>query len=143
MPKADRIEDIEHVEKTREERRIPANSHFEVEFDGGEKRHEDDTSWNDFSDERKVKFLDDERIVPVSKFKVKKLTLVANGKTVVMVPKDDEEIYQMIHSRVIFVPGGKTENTSLGRVVGIVKGDEVIEEKYISLLTDEVVGFKK
>ena len=95
------------------------------------------------SKEKIVKFDDTFKRVNVNKYAIKKIKINHSGLSTELVANEGEEIYQAIKSQTLFVHGGKTTTTIIGRVVGKIKDGEVIEERIIDNRYNEIYGFKK
>ncbi len=125
------------------ERGISHGSHFEVEFHDNSTRHESDTSWSDMSHEKDVSYMGGTKRVRISAHPIKKITITHNELSITIdVPKDCD-VYQAIRSETIFLNGGERIDRVLGRVVGLVKEGEIIEERFLDSRTGEITGFRK
>lgn len=119
------------------------HSNFEVNFHDSSSVNEKTHSWEDFSEQKTVKYFGGEKQVKVSKHEVSKITISHNGISATLdIPKGCE-VYQAIRSETIFFPNGQKKDTILGRCVGIVKDGEVIEERFVNALERQVFGLKK
>lgn len=117
--------------------------HFSVVFDDDTERTEHDTNWSEFSVEKKVGYGTGFKVVRVSNLPVKKITIKHNTlETTIEVPSGCE-VYQAIRSRALLTLEGSTQkNFLVGRVVGLIKDDKVIEERFLNFLTNEITGFR-
>lgn len=134
---------IEKTIQTLQERGIPENSFFSVIFEDGSEVTEKDTNWSTFSEKKEVDYFSNKKVVKVSKYPVKLLKCFHEGiEASIEVPKDCQA-YQAIRSETLIIQGAERKNRIIGRVIGIVKGDEVIEELFLNGIQFKVEGFKK
>jgi hypothetical protein len=132
---------LKKEKRTLEERGLK-DSCFECVFLDDSKISEEDYNWHDMSEEKEVKFGDITKKVRVCKYPIKKITMNhKNLKTTITVPKDCQ-VYQSIVAEMTFLPNGQKENRILGRLVGIVKDDKVIEERFLGSDFNEVMGVR-
>ncbi len=137
-------ESIKREEASLSERGISDDSFWEVEFADNSVISEKEANWSELSEQTLVKFNDGNKMVMLSKYPIKKIKIVLKElETSLEIEEEDEKIYQAIKAQTIFYPGGDKVDRQVGRIVGRVKNGEVIEEKFLSPLTSEIVGFKK
>lgn len=118
------------------------DSFYEAHFHDSTVFHEHEYSWKDLSEEKTVKYFGEEKQVRVSKG-VSKMIVSHNGLVVTLnVPKDCE-VYQAVRSETIFFSNGQKKDLVLGRCLGLVKDGEVIEERFINSLENQIFGVKK
>jgi len=132
-----------HLQKIkRREHRFDENSFFEITLNSGEIINENDYRFIDFSTEKLVKYRDSNKIVklcnlPAVSIKVKHHNLKHEMK----IPKDCQ-MYQCIRS-YSEITNGNVKSEIIGRVIGLVKNGEVIQEIYLDGQLNEVFGFCK
>ena len=134
---------IRKIDRNFKEKIFHSNSFFEVHFTDGSIRNEKDTNWSDVSEEKKIKCGDNIKTVRVCVYPTKKVVINHDDAIIEIVAKDDERIYQAIHAQISFFPDGEQYSKILGRIVGKIKDNEIIEEKYIDSIANEITGFKK
>lgn len=128
----------------RESGNLHESSYFEVVFADGSMVNEKDTNWSDISEEKIVKIIDSQKIAKVCKFPVKKILVRHNDLFTEIDVPEGCEVYQAFKSESRFMNTGESlGNALLGRVVGLIKDGEVIEENYIDIAGNNVIGFKK
>ena len=132
-------DNIEKTDKSLEERGLPADSFFDVVFEDGSTASERWMNWSQISDERRVEYFGMTKTVFVSRLPVKRI-VIRHGdlETTVDVPAGCEA-YQGVRSETMLL-GGKKESRVLGRIVGIIKDGEVIEERFLNGIQHEVQG---
>lgn len=123
-------------------RPLTADSFFEIKFADGSSRKEIDTNWSSFCQEKEVDFFGKKKRVRVSRFKASEITIRHGKLETTIFLNDDEEVYQSTLSQTTFYPGGMKQDRILGRIVGIVKNDKVIEERFLSSTTNEILGIR-
>lgn len=128
--------------KSLAERGVPMDSSFEAHLEDGNVLREQEHNWSDLSEERDVEHPSGTKRFPVSRFPIKRL-IVQHGdlETEVEIPKGCE-VYQVVCSRLFFLPDGSRHISHIGRVVGIVKDGKVVEERFLNGATDEIRGFR-
>jgi len=135
-------DNIPCTNKTLEERGLPADSFFEVEFDDGSSLTEKEINWSAIAEEMRVAYFGATKTVFVCKFPVSTLW-VHHGdlRAHVDVPSGCQA-YQAVRSQALILDG-KRQTKILGRAVGIIKDGEVIEEQFINETEHEVFGTRK
>lgn len=137
-------EQITIESKTLVERGIPQDSYFEIVFEDGSQRNESNTNWRDFSIEKDVKYGDRMKTVMVSRYNISKITMNHGSLQKIVDVSANCEVYQAIRSQSAFSMTGKGLSSDiLGRSLGLVQNDEVIEEYFLNGITNEIIGFKK
>jgi hypothetical protein len=135
-------DEIQKTTQSLEERGIPNDSFWTAIFEDDSEITEKETNWSFFSDKKIVEYLDKKKMVNISKFPVKKLTCILEGlKAEIDVPEGCQ-VYQAVRSEAIIVPNFQRKDRIIGRIIGIVKNDKIIEELYINALTLKIEGFK-
>lgn len=129
------------TQKSAVERGLPGGSFFRVVFPDGSLREEHDTSWGDMSERRTVKYFGQKKTVYTCTFPVKRLEMFHDGMEAIVDVPEDCQVFQSVQSRQDF-GGGSGRNTVVGRRVGIVRGDSVIEERFLNGVNHEVLGSK-
>ena len=133
---------IKRAGKTLEERGLPADSFFEVEFTDGSVASEKHVSWSAFCEERRVRYFDATKTVfvcalPARRIRMRHGSLIAN-----MDVPQGSEVYQSVRSETVLM-SGKRVDTVIGRVIGIIDEDEVVEEQFLNGIEGCVHGTKK
>lgn len=133
---------IKRISDSLTTRGLAEDSHFTVHFTDGSFVCEKDCNWSDISEDITCKFGNGTKLVktcihPVQKITIKHGTL----ETKIDVP-DGCKVYQAIRAEAFFTGTGETKNTTIGRVVGIVRDDIVIEERFLNGLEGEIIGIR-
>ena len=114
---------------------------FRITLADGTTRDDLDAPWKDISYMRKVNYFGKKKTVYVCASPIKHIEIFFEDlETSIDVPEDCEAYYAT-RARTNFI-GGAAKNMILGRCVGLVKNDEVIEEKFINGIEHEVQGMK-
>lgn len=133
---------IKRTDKSLEERGIPADSFFEAAFSDGSSVSEKESNWSDMSEERRVGYFGGTKTVMVCKFPVR-CVLVRHGELLAFVDvPEGSEAYQAVRSETVILDG-KKEHRILGRVVGVIRDGEVVEEKFLNGVENAVLGVKQ
>jgi len=135
-------EKIKKESRTLLERGLPENSYFHVIFDDDSEVDENNTNWSALSEEQIVNYAGQYKMVRVCTYKIKKITIKHNDLTVEIIPKDNEGIYQSVKMLVVFDQNGNPMNQMLGRTIGLVKENIVIEEHFLDSRLNEIIGLK-
>ena len=136
------LHSIPKAELTLEERGLPDNSFFEANLKSGAVHSEVDTNWSDMSEEVEVELNGEMKKVRTCSHDIKTLTVTHGDLSVTVNAKPGEKLYQYIRAQTTFFPGGSSVDEMIGRAVGKVKDGKIIEEKYIDVRTNEILGFK-
>lgn len=83
------------------------------------------------------------KVVHVCKHSVKKISVTHEGLSTFIDVPHGCEVYQSIRAETVFLPTGEKVDQILGRIIGIVKDGEVIEEHFINGLNKKIEGLKK
>jgi hypothetical protein len=129
--------------KTLEERGIPKDSYFNATFHDGSIADERLHNWSSFSEKKVVNYLGNKKSVVVSKEKIKHIKICHGNQSTELDIPDGCEVYQAIRAQTFFISGGKSKNTVMGRVVGLIKNGEVIEERVLNGVEGIIQGWKK
>lgn len=135
-------EGIPRETRTNAEMGLPEGSGWEIEFADGSTRNEGDTNWSALSDDRMVGYFGFKKQVKTCRFPVKRLTVRHDGMEVVLDIPPDCEVYQAVRSEFAAQPNGEARGQVLGRSVGLVRAGEVIEERFLSALGQEILGMR-
>lgn len=125
------------------DRGLNDKSFFHATFTDGSEAKEHDCNWSDFSVEKRVKYHDGTKTVRVSARPVKNLKVSHEGFNLDVDVPENCEVYQCIRAESTFTPNGAPKQRIVGRVVGIIKNDEVVEERFINSLQNVILGFRK
>lgn len=136
-------EQIEVIQLSLEERGLPPESYWIADFEDGSQRNEKDTSWSQISDKETVEYFGGKKLVNLCRFPIRCISVTHAGMNAFIDVPDGARAYQSIRAETTLMPAGKRVNHILGRSIGIVKDGEVIEEKFINELSNEVTGLRK
>lgn len=125
------------------DRKIHPHSFFEVHFKDKSFRTEHETNWSDMATEKRVKYFGGTKTVMVCNHQVSHIIMRHGELVTTLHVKDGEEVYQAIRSETLFYPDGRKTDRINGRVIGIVKDDEVIEERFLNGVANQILGVKK
>lgn len=137
------ISKIKTEKLTLEERGRPKDSYFHIVFHEGTERKEHDTNWSDFSENKKVDYMGGKKSVNISKYKIKHIKMFHGLLKTEMDVPDDCEVYQAVRAETIFIPNGNKIVKIHGRVVGLIKNNEVQEERFLNGTENVVLGWRK
>lgn len=136
----------ESIEKTeREAGNLHETSYFDVVFRDGSSVSEKNVNWSAFSYLADVELMGAQKKVFLSNLQISCIKVThENLSTEIEVPEGCD-VYQSIRGQASFMSTGqRIENrTVIGRIIGIVKGGEIIEERYVDVQGNQVIGFKK
>ena len=115
-------------------------SNFTIHHYNGHK--ETDCSWHAQGHTKEVEYFGGKKTICVSNNKIKHIHVCHNGLEKELDIPEGHEVYQAIRSEVTFYPNQKKKEKILGRVVGLVKDNKVVEEYFLNDIANEVVGMK-
>jgi hypothetical protein len=136
-------DDIEKIDGSLLARGVDEGSYFEVTFADGSKRTEHDTNWSSFSERKVVNYFGELKTVFVSKYHISHISMKHCGLESEIQVDDGCEVYQACRSETLFLPQGGKRTRITGRVLGMVKDDEVMVEYFLNGLENAVHGMKK
>ena len=119
------------------------DSFFEIKLEDGSYMSEKETKLSSISEIKKVKFLGKEKTVSACKFKLKSIKCFHEGMEAEIEIPYGCQAYQAIRSEAVIIKDIQRKDRILGRIIGVIKNDEVIEEKFINGIELKVQGFKK
>lgn len=130
---------IKKTDKTLEERGLPGDSFFEVVFADGSWASERDVNWSSISAEMRVGYFGGTKTVYVCTLPVVRIEVSHGGMVAALDVPPGCQVYQAVRSETVIM-GGKRENRVVGRVIGIVRDGEVVEEQFANEVENEVLG---
>lgn len=133
---------IERTEKTLAERGLPEGSLFELYLDDGTIVSEVDVNWSSISERRLVEYLGGQRSIMVCRLPVVSVRATHEGLSSSISIGENEEVYQGVRSETL-ISGGEKRNRIIGRFIGKIRGNGVVEEHFLNGLSNEVEGFRK
>lgn len=134
---------IQRTNKTLEERGIPSDSFFSLVFEDGSEISERETTWGFLCEKKEVDYLGGRKIVNFSKFPVKEIRCSFEGLEAKIEVPNGCQVYQSIRSETLIIPNSQRKDRIIGRIIGIIKDGEVIEEQFLNGLQFKIEGFRK
>ncbi len=116
-------------------------SFYTITFRDGSSAHSDDISWHNISDKIKVSRRGKPSLVYASRVPIKSFTAHHHGLEKSIDIPEGCQVFQTTAARTTFV-GGDIKNEILGRTIGIIKDNVVIEEYNINIEDGTITGFK-
>lgn len=133
---------IEKTDKTLEERGLPADSYFEVEFFDGSKVSEKNVNWSALCEKLEVAKGSYVQYCMASKFPIKNISIYLNGmKAEIFDIPESLKVYQFVRSERLLAKD-INKYTLVGRGIGIIKNGSVVEERFINALENCVQGMR-
>lgn len=130
--------------KSLEERGIPADSFFQVFFTDGSSISEKNANWSAMSEDmRAVNYFGNKKSVRVLKFPASKISMHHEDLYAEIEIPEGCQVFQAIRAETMFLPNGTSKPRTIGRVIGLVRDGEVIEEQFLNGLQHEVLGVRK
>lgn len=130
---------VKNTDKTLEERGLPADSFFEVIFADGSWLSERDINWSSISAEIRVGYFGGTKTVYVCTLPVARIEVNHRDMLASLDVPPGCQVYQAVRSETVIM-GGRKENRVVGRIIGIVRDGEVIEEQFANEVENEVLG---
>jgi hypothetical protein len=137
------LPNIEKPNKTLQERGLPVGSHFEITLSDGSRIDEENISWATISDKTTVKYFGEYKVAHLCNLPVTRIEVWHEGLYASLDVPDGSRAYQSIRSDTLIIPGVKRSDRVIGRLIGLVKDGEVIEELFLNGIQYEVQGMKK
>lgn len=131
--------DIKRTDKSLAERGIPDDSFFGVKFPDGSNLDERNTNWSDMAEEAKVGYFGGTKTVLLCTAAISSIEACHGSLRASLCVPEGYKAYQAVRSQASLVGGVKRVEV-VGRVIGVVKDGEVIEEQFLNGLENEVVG---
>ena len=118
------------------------DNYWIITLEDGKTLREQDYSWSSFSELKSVKYRGGNKTVYVSKLKIGKIEIIFNYMATLIEVPSDCEVYQASRQETVY-QNGTTKTKCIGRIVGLIKDNEVIEERFLDGRLNEIIGFKK
>lgn len=114
---------------------------FEIEFPDGSKRTEHNTDWNAIGTLRTVKHEDRDKTIMICNVPIKKLKVKCLELSKELTSKKDEDLYQMTRASIMESreKPGEYVTTVVGKTIGRLKGDKIIEEYFLDARTNKII----
>lgn len=133
---------LTRTELTLEERGLPADSYFTITFRDGSSITEKEVQWSTICEMRKVGYFGGKKVVFVCTLPVARIEIHHDNIDASMDVPEGCEAYQAATSEALLINGGRRDRV-LGRVIGIVKDGEILEERIADGQEHSVQGMKK
>ena len=137
--------DIKKAKRSKEEKEFFDNTYFEVTLEDETIISEKEYNWSDLSDSAIVEFGKGIfKYAMLSKYTIKKFKVFFGDRSAELEIPSDCRCYQMILSEIIHTPlsNSTTSRRTIGRIFGIVRDDQVIEEQCLSNNETDVQGVR-
>ena len=121
----------------------PKNTYWSITLSDGTIVTELQKSWKDYSTLMLVKYFDSNKQVYLSNVTIASITVVLNKLTTTIDVPSDCRVYQSIMNETSQLQDGESRTTIVGRLLGLVKNGEVVEERFLNSFANEITGFKK
>lgn len=136
-------EKIKKQNKSLEKRGLKEDSFFVVHFKDDSFVSEKDANWNEMGEVKVCDYFGGKKTVCICTHPVKKIHIKHEGmEHILEVPKDCY-VYQANRSETLFLQNGEKKERLLGRVIGLVKDNEIIEEYFLNGIEGRIFGNKK
>jgi hypothetical protein len=116
-------------------------SFYTITLRDGTSLHSDDISWHDHSEKMKVSRRGNTSLVYASTTPIKSITVHHHGLEKSVEIPEGCRIFQSTAARTTF-SGDKSKNEILGRTIGIIKDNTVVEEYNLNIEARTITGFK-
>ncbi len=135
-------QDKQDIKVTKEEL-SPETSYFRVVFADGLELTEREAKWSSLAERRVVGYFGSEKVILAATGAVKRIEAYHEGLVAGIDVPVGCSAYQAIRSEAVIVPGVHRKDRIIGRLIGIVKDGEVIEELFLNALQFKVEGVRK
>lgn len=123
------------------ERGMEEGSYFRVFFKDGSSLTEHECNWSSISEQRTVRYLHSLKVFNVCNLPIVRIEVVHAGISDGIDVPEDCVAYQAIRGETTLSPHFKRVRT-IGRVLGLIRGDMVVEERFLDGLQLKVSGFR-
>ena len=131
------------VEKTQNDVEFYKDSHFELKLKDNSILHEESANWSDIAESVDVKHpVFGSKRVKALKLDAKEITIRHAGLELNLKIDSKSSVYQAIQCEILMLPNGKRLDSTIGRVVGIIRNGTIVEEYYLNEKTKEITGSK-
>lgn len=134
---------IKKTEQTLKERGIAEDSFFTIHHKDGTVLSEHLVNWSENGEVKVCEYFGMKKTVCVCTHPVKMIQIKHGDLHHTLEVPDGYEVYQSIRSETNFLQNGERTARTLGRVVGLVKDGEVVEEYFLNGIEGKVYGMKK
>lgn len=134
---------IQKTNQTLEERGIPNNSYFEIIFPDASRISEHDVNWSSISQKKQCAYFGNKKLCHVCTLPVKRIEAWHDGLHSFIDVPEGCEVYQAVRGDTLIIPNYERTDRVIGRVIGIIKDNEVIEEHFLNGLMYSVEGLRK
>lgn len=118
------------------------DSFFRIYLSDGTVKQEPSCSWSAVSERRVVSYLGGQKGVMVCMLPVTRIEAHHDGMRSEIAVPEGCEVYQAVRSESVVMPGYGRQDRILGRIIGIVKDDAVVEEHFLNALEYKVQGIR-
>lgn len=133
----------DNFEKVERDSSFHDDSYFEVIFEDGSIRTEKDLNWSQISEQKVVGYKNGNRAVFLSVPKIKTIKIIHGELSTEIEVPEDCRVFQSVHGNSTYIPGMQTIHSTVGRFVGLVKDDRIIEERFLNAVEGNVIGFRE
>lgn len=119
------------------------DSFFTLHFKDDSSVCETETNWSEMGETKVCGYFGGEKRVCVCKHPVKEIHVKHGNLEHTLEVPDGCEVYQANRSETTFLQNGEKKMRTVGRVIGLVKDGEVIEEYFLNGIEGVVHGMKK
>ena len=116
-------------------------SYYLITFQDGSSAHSDEVSWYDISEKITVSRRGKPSLVYASRVPIKSITAHHHGLEKTIEIPEGCRVFHAMAARTTFA-GDRTKNDILGRTIGIIKENIVVEEYNINIEAGTITGFK-
>jgi hypothetical protein len=107
-------------------------------FEDGSTAIDNEMSWRAISEERLI----EDKMFLVCTKSIEKIK-ISTETEVLLLNVSDRKLFYFISSQSEFCPTGEVKTTDIGKTVGFIEDDKVVEEYFIDERTNEIKGIKK
>lgn len=132
-------EQIKKTEFSLKDRNIPEDSWFEVTFIDDSVITEKEANWSAMSHREVANCFGKPKVCFVCDFQVKSIKVIMGDLETVIDVADGEKVYQYIRSERLVAKDIDNSNL-VGRGVGLIQKESVIEERFLDRLANVVSG---
>jgi len=103
---------------------------------------EQETEWSSISTPIEVKYLDRKKMVHICTLPVKNIKCILENLETEIEVTEDCFVYQATRGEALIIKDISRKDRVLGKIIGLVRNNEVVEEKYINAIEQKIEGFK-
>lgn len=118
------------------------DSHFHLTFHDDSEIKEHDANWSSMSEHRTVEYRDGKKAVMLLTQRAKHIKIIHDGQSLDLDVPDGHDVYQFTRAETFLVPHKEKQTRIIGRGLGFIKNNKIVEEYFLNGLEGITQGFR-